>query len=188
MTLKLSLSLSLHSEAMEKEQNKLELPVWDSGSTLYDSFELHSFKRHLDSAIASRSFSLRQCSTTDSDWPRAPLAKASKRISLSVRRFLRSVFTTKSNAPAPESPDIQKRRTSVDGRSRLCRQRGRLDTQKGYGDLPELGSFVRRTVSERFTANSIGILCSWTAVIVAGVQCLFGISEKKNSLSVLQFS
>lgn len=60
--------------------------VWDCDSCLYDSFELRSFKRQLDSAIATRTLSM----------PRGPpltrsLTRSSK-MTRALRKLVHSVF------------------------------------------------------------------------------------------------
>ncbi|KAK2994759.1 hypothetical protein RJ640_001665 [Escallonia rubra] len=79
--------------------NKQQRPVWDCGSSLYDSFELKSFERQLDSAItSSRTLSMPHLSNRQ---PRPPpqqpqsLPKKSSKISRSLQKLLRSVFRPK---------------------------------------------------------------------------------------------
>ncbi|GKD87177.1 hypothetical protein Tco_1358331, partial [Tanacetum coccineum] len=43
---------------------KLEREVWDCESSLYDSFELKSFERQLDSAISARTMSMPHLSSS----------------------------------------------------------------------------------------------------------------------------
>lgn len=81
--------------------------VWDCGSTLYDSFELNSFKRHLDSAIANSARSLSMPHLSDRHIPlvavpppQPPPTTVSKKpfkIPRSLHKFLRSVFKLNNN-------------------------------------------------------------------------------------------
>jgi len=69
-------------KAQEHKQSHYEKPkshVWDCGSTLYDSFELNSFKRQLDSAIATRTFSMSRIPDRQAPPPPPPQASKSKR-------------------------------------------------------------------------------------------------------------
>ncbi|MQL82992.1 hypothetical protein Taro_015468 [Colocasia esculenta] len=69
--------------------------VWDCDSALYDSFELKSFNQQLDSAIATRSYSMPHLSNPAAPPPppasTAPKNKPSK-ISKSINRLLRSLL------------------------------------------------------------------------------------------------
>ncbi|KAJ7945025.1 protein SEH1 [Quillaja saponaria] len=81
--------------------------VWDCGSTLYDSFELKSFKRQLDSAILASTRTLSMPHLPDRRVPLPPtqqqphpqqqatsfnIPKKSSKISRSLHKLLRSVF------------------------------------------------------------------------------------------------
>ncbi|KAK2969886.1 hypothetical protein RJ640_015454 [Escallonia rubra] len=79
--------------------NKQQRPVWDCGSSLYDSFELKSFERQLDSAItSSRTLSMPHLSNRQPrpppQQPQSPPKKSSK-ISRSLQKLLRFVFRPK---------------------------------------------------------------------------------------------
>ncbi|CAH8368696.1 unnamed protein product [Eruca vesicaria subsp. sativa] len=133
---------SLNAENTEKEEekkkennsmkNKKESShVWDCGSSLYDSFELNSFKRQLDSAISASSARTMSMShlpdrrlpllnSLSPESPRLPPPdtscsssgnkKHSNKISRSLQRFLKSVFRPKhhqrlsSSSSTPSSP------------------------------------------------------------------------------------
>ncbi|PON82466.1 hypothetical protein TorRG33x02_217110 [Trema orientale] len=137
--------------------------VWDCGSTLYDSFELNSFKRQLDSAISSssRSFSMPHLQDRRA-LPRPPPApapaKKSSKISRSLNKLLRSVFRPK--------PVFRVQEQSKDGFLLVYDKSGALTTipevpEIDFGGFsPEIGSLVGRTGSERFAASSIGISCA----------------------------
>ncbi|KAJ0255198.1 Avr9/Cf-9 rapidly elicited protein [Hirschfeldia incana] len=125
-----------NEEEKKKENNnmkhkKASSHVWDCGSSLYDSFELNSFKRQLDSAISAssaRTMSMshlpdRRLPLLDSLSPESPIPpppvtscsssgnkKHSNKISRSLQRFLKSVFrpkhhqTLSSSSSTPSSP------------------------------------------------------------------------------------
>ncbi|XP_073109537.1 uncharacterized protein [Elaeis guineensis] len=80
---------------MDKDQNKIPTNslLWDCGSSLYDSFELKSFKRQLDSAIASRCLSMPHLSDPP-PLPPPPVRSTKKhsKFSKSLHKLLRSVF------------------------------------------------------------------------------------------------
>ncbi|KAG1335167.1 hypothetical protein COCNU_03G012860 [Cocos nucifera] len=80
---------------MDKDQNLIPTNslVWDCGSSLYDSFELKSFKRQLDSAIASRCLSMPHLSEPP-PLPPSPVLNPKKhsKFSKSLHKLLRSVF------------------------------------------------------------------------------------------------
>lgn len=100
--------------SQEEKENKFSVSsnysnntVWDCGSTLYDSFELNSFKNQLDSAIASsnilnrtlsmshlpeRRVTVLQKSSSSSSYSSSVMSKKSYKISRSFQNFIRSVF------------------------------------------------------------------------------------------------
>ncbi|XP_013592432.1 PREDICTED: uncharacterized protein LOC106300765 [Brassica oleracea var. oleracea] len=111
------------------KHKKASSHVWDCGSSLYDSFELNSFKRQLDSAISAssaRTMSMshlpdRRLPLLNSLSPESPLPpppvtscsssgnkKHSNKISRSLQRFLKSVFRPKHHqtlsSSTPPSP------------------------------------------------------------------------------------
>ncbi|CAI9762567.1 unnamed protein product [Fraxinus pennsylvanica] len=129
-------------------------PIWDCGSSLYDSFERKAFEKQLDSAITSRTLSMPHLSDRRLQPPATGpqiLNKKSSKLSRSFHKLLRSVFRQKHNksgdgfyvaydtsstlSTIPEAPEF-------DGLS------------------PEIRSLVRRTASDRFTATSIEIYCA----------------------------
>ncbi|KAK2966493.1 hypothetical protein RJ640_019022 [Escallonia rubra] len=148
--------------------NKQQRPVWDCGSSLYDSFELKSFERQLDSAItSSRTLSMPHLSSRQSrpppppQKPQSPPKKSSK-ISRSLQKLLRSVFRPKQQTTTAVF--------RVEERSRdgfyvvYDRSGGGLSTIPEAPETaalsPEMKSLARRTASDRFTATSIGISCA----------------------------
>ncbi|XP_057521126.1 uncharacterized protein LOC130801318 [Amaranthus tricolor] len=68
-------------------------PIWDCGSSLYDSFELNSFQKQLNSAIinSSRTFSMPRLPSEDHRAPPVTPSKKSK-LSRSFQKLLKSVF------------------------------------------------------------------------------------------------
>ncbi|CAA7028364.1 unnamed protein product [Microthlaspi erraticum] len=184
----------------EKEENKKEnnnisnkktsSHVWDCGSSLYDSFELNSFKRQLDSAISAssaRTMSMshlpdRRLPPLDSLSPKSypPPAttsssvakKHSNKISRSLQRFLKSVFRPKqhqslSSSSTPSSPVYKAAGHRGGDKDRyyvVYDKSGSLTTIPESTERevgPEISSLVRKTVSERFPANRVvGISCA----------------------------
>ena len=160
------------SKELRKENRsdqKVKAVVWDCGSSLYDSFELNSFKRQLDSAISSRSLSMPHLSdrrvlpTPEPPAPAPAPAKKPSKISRSINKLLRSMFRPK---PIVRFQDQQ---SKGDGGPIFVvyDKSGSLTTipeapEIDFGAFsPEIGSLVNRTGSERLTAaNSIGISCA----------------------------
>ncbi|KAJ0047980.1 hypothetical protein Pint_15018 [Pistacia integerrima] len=150
----------LHQEAKK--------PVlWDCGSSLYDSFELNSFKRQLDSALVSRSLSMSHLPDHRAPLPPPPPTKkpsSSSKISRSLQKLLKSVFKSKQSSSAM----LKIRQRSSDEYNVYYDKTGALTTipevpEIDFGGLsPEINSLARRTgASERFTATSnIAISCA----------------------------
>ena len=142
--------------------------VWDCGSTLYDSFELNSFKRQLDSAIACRTMSMPHLSDDRRAPPPPPQPpttvnkKTYSKISRSLNKLLRSLFKSKPSS----TPVLRVKEQSQDGFFLVYDRSGALTTipevpEIDFGGFsPEIGSLVKRTGSERFPATSIGISCA----------------------------
>lgn len=148
--------------------------MWDCDSTLYDSVEVKSFERHLDSAIASRTLSMphlpdRRSPTDASELPPAvapPPAhlasnyKKPSKISRSLHKLLRSISIFKSKLSSSN-------RQLRDGVYVLYDKSGALTTIPEAPEIdhlaslsPEVNSSTKRTASERFTATSVGISCA----------------------------
>ncbi|KAG7587671.1 hypothetical protein ISN44_As07g000490 [Arabidopsis suecica] len=146
--------------------------VWDCESTLYDSFELNSFNRQLDSAISSsaRSMSMPHLSPT----PPPPSETTSsltkkqqiptKKISRSLVKLIKSMFRQKqSNAlfkAGHGDVDMDKYYVVFD-------KTGSLTTIPESGESTEMvgseinNSLVRKTTSERIPLSRlVGISCS----------------------------
>ncbi|XP_058096082.1 uncharacterized protein LOC131241308 [Magnolia sinica] len=142
-------------EQNPKQSQESKSLVWDCDSSLYDSFELKSFKRQLDSAIASRSLSMAR----EVDRPQLTTSKRSSKISRSLHKLLRSVFRQK---PASD-PLVRMDDRSEDGFYVVYQRSGGPLGTKGddsVANLPEFDLLVRRTKSERFTdAAALRIPC-----------------------------
>ncbi|XP_047973110.1 uncharacterized protein LOC125215664 [Salvia hispanica] len=139
--------------------NPNHVALWDCGSSLYDSFELKAFERQLGSAINSRSMSMPHLSDSRSQPPPPPPAKksASKIISRSLQRLIRSVFGIRSNSSSKAG--------SGEGFFVVYDKSAALSTipeaPEFDGVSPEIRSLVRRTASDRFSAaTSVGISCA----------------------------
>lgn len=155
-----------------KDSNKImSRPVWDCGSSLYDSFELKSFNQQLDTAIALRTLSmphLREPSQPASAIPR-PIKKRSTKISGSVNRLLRSFFRMRphnsdySRSHKRPPPPEEKKHVFCDRSGQLSTIPEAPETLAELLLSPELNSVPRRTVSDRFalkTTASIRISCA----------------------------
>ncbi|KAA0042691.1 putative inactive serine/threonine-protein kinase slob1 isoform X1 [Cucumis melo var. makuwa] len=151
-----------------KSKSTQSAVVWDCGSSLYDSFELNSLKRQLDSAIASRTLSMphlpgRRCLLPPPPPPPPPPSKRSSKISRSLHKFLRSVFRHKTNS-IPGSFEANPERVDEGFYVLYEDESNSLSAvpEVGFpGFSPEIGSLVRRTTSERFTAaTSMSISCA----------------------------
>ncbi|OWM72174.1 uncharacterized protein LOC116190054 [Punica granatum] len=149
--------------------------VWDCGSTLYDSFELKSFKNQLDSAISSRTLSMPHlpdhCVPTavfDPAVPTQPISSYKKpsKISRSLNKLVRSIFRTKRGSSGSMFR-VKGDRQGRDGFYILYDKSGALTTIPEAPEIdhlaslsPEINSLVRRTASDRFAAPSVGISCA----------------------------
>ncbi|XP_060211026.1 uncharacterized protein LOC132638054 [Lycium barbarum] len=142
--------------------------IWDCGSSLYDSFELKSFERQLDSAIiSSRSLSMphlpdRRVLDSQQQHSTQPVSKkSSSRISRSFQKLLKSVFRAKNQS---NSQLFHQGQHNQDGFYVVYDKSGALTTipegPEYEGLSPEIKSLVRRTGSERFMATSMGISCA----------------------------
>ncbi|XP_019151216.1 PREDICTED: uncharacterized protein LOC109147980 [Ipomoea nil] len=150
--------------------------IWDCGSSLYDSFELKSFERQLDSALASRSLSMPHLSDRrivhDLQPPPPPSQpkrspSSSSRISRSLQKLLKSVFRPKQTSSGGGIKHLFRVPEPSRGGSFYVvydKSGEALSTipEVPESDIlsPEMKSLVRRTASERFTAASIGISCA----------------------------
>ncbi|RRT71549.1 hypothetical protein B296_00031488 [Ensete ventricosum] len=128
--------------------------VWDCGSSLYDSFELKSFMRQLDSAVATRCMSMPHLSETPPRAP-APSEKKRSRFSRSVQKLLRSVLRIKSMFRV----QLQSHGHQEQALHAAYLLSGRLESIPEVSEKetasPEIDIVVRKTVSERFTASTV---------------------------------
>ncbi|EOA33267.1 hypothetical protein CARUB_v10022344mg [Capsella rubella] len=150
-----------------KKKNK----VWDCESTLYDSFELNSFNRQLDSAISSaaRSMSMPHLSHTPpptsetSTWFLTKKQQSPNKISRSLGKLIKSMFGHKqSNTTFKASHG---RGVDMDKYYVVFDKTGSLTTIPESGESTEMvgsetNSLVRKTTSERFPRTRlVGISC-----------------------------
>ncbi|XP_028774849.1 probable serine/threonine-protein kinase pats1 [Neltuma alba] len=169
---------------MENRSSKTKAALWDCGSTLYDSFELNSFKCQLDSAIANSARSLSMPHLSDRGLPAPPpppptMSKKPFKISRSLQKLLRSVFKLNNNNHNHHS--LKKASSVKSSRSsfQVPQKSGErylvvYDKQSGpvLSSIPELPEFemakvspditslVKRSASERFTPTTMGISCA----------------------------
>ncbi|PQM36761.1 uncharacterized protein Pyn_30776 [Prunus yedoensis var. nudiflora] len=136
-------------------------PVWDCGSSLYDSVELDSFKRQLDSAISCRTMSMPHLSDRRV-LPPPPSSFTASHNSLQQKTLVKQALSLNSEASQANIKD---------GFYVVYDKTGALTTipevvphEFDFGGLsPEIGALVGRTTSERLTATStsnIGISCA----------------------------
>lgn len=150
-----------------QDGNKHQL-VWDCGSTLYDSFELNSFNRQLDSAIHSRTMSMPHLvDTTRAPPPPVSNKKQPSKFSRSIQKLFKSMFRFKQSSSSSVLW-LKQRSSHHDEYYVVYDKTGALTTipevpEIDFGGLsPEINSLVvKRTASERFTAAStVGISCA----------------------------
>ncbi|MED6170132.1 hypothetical protein PIB30_027863 [Stylosanthes scabra] len=121
LTLSRHCSCSMHMEKSKEEDQKqfskgrssswpANKSLWDCGSTLYDSYELHSFKRQINSAIVTspRTLSMphltdRRCCRFDQPPPPPPPSSSSNnnksfKISRTFQKLIRFVFKSSSSS------------------------------------------------------------------------------------------
>ncbi|KAJ1386072.1 hypothetical protein SESBI_41114 [Sesbania bispinosa] len=146
--------------------------MWDCGSTLYDSFELNSFKRQLDSAIANshRTLSMSRLPERRVLLPlqpeqQTPSTRKPFKITRSFQKFIRSVFksnnksnTTTSNFQVADNYYTKERFYVVYDKSGPVLST--IPEVPEFEISPEISSLVRRSASERFTATKIAIACA----------------------------
>ncbi|XP_065859015.1 uncharacterized protein [Euphorbia lathyris] len=151
-------------------------PLWDCGSSLYDSFELKSFEKQLYSAIHSRSLSMphlpdRRAAAREKVSPPLPLPpppseskKLPSKISRSVNKFLKSVFKSRQNSPrffrVKDRPGHEYY-VVYDKSGALSTIPEAPEVDFGAFSPENINSLTRRSGSERFTAASMmGISCA----------------------------
>ncbi|XP_034712046.1 uncharacterized protein LOC117934459 [Vitis riparia] len=144
----------------DKSEEEAKSRIWDCDSSLYDSFELKSFKRQLDSAIVSSSRTLSMPHLSDRRPPPPPQVAPSKKpskFSRSFNKLLRSVFRLK---PHPTSLfRVQEPFFFYDKSDALSTipEASEIDYA---GVSPDVNSLVKRSTSDRFSASSVGISCA----------------------------
>ncbi|XP_022733324.1 uncharacterized protein LOC111287219 [Durio zibethinus] len=159
-------------QKMQKTQEGRHL-VWDCGSSLYDSFELNSLKRQLDSAIHSRTMSMPHLVDARAPPPPPPQStlppsvskKQPSKFSRSIYKLFKSMFKFKQSS---SSSVLWLKQRSHEEYYVVYDKTGALTTipeapEIDYGRLsPEINSLaVKRTASERFTtASTIGFYCA----------------------------
>ncbi|XVF10442.1 hypothetical protein REPUB_Repub07fG0183400 [Reevesia pubescens] len=161
-------------QKIQKTQEGKHL-LWDCGSTLYDSFELNSFRRQLDSAIHSRTMSMPHLVDSRAPPPPpppqtttlpAPVSKKQpSKLSRSIQKLFKSMFKFKQSS---SSSVLWLKQRPHEEYYVVYDKTGALTTipevpEIDFGGLsPEINSLVvKRTASERFTAAStVGISCA----------------------------
>ncbi|TKY60708.1 hypothetical protein E2542_SST17807 [Spatholobus suberectus] len=166
----------------EKLNQHSKRNVWDCGSTLYDSYELNSFKRQLNSAIANsprnrRTLSMphlpERCLSLQQPQPPMPNNKSFK-ISRTFQKLLRLVFKSSNKLRISSS---RRNSNSFQVAEKYSKDRLYVVCDKSdqpvlstipelpefeVGVLsPEITSLVRKSASERFMATTtIGVSCA----------------------------
>ncbi|RYR19576.1 hypothetical protein Ahy_B03g064398 isoform A [Arachis hypogaea] len=148
--------------------------VWDCGSTLYDSYELHSFKRQIDSAIASSPRTLSMPHLTDhrrrfhqQPPPSSSSNNKSFKISRTFQKLLRFVFKSSSSNNKfriylEEKYSKERLYVVYDKYDQAVLSTiPELPEFEMGGLSPEISSLVRKSASERFTTPTpIRISCA----------------------------
>ncbi|KAI3822131.1 hypothetical protein L1987_09712 [Smallanthus sonchifolius] len=159
--------MEIQIEKMEKETRtlkaKLKREVWDCESSLYDSFELKSFERQLDSAISTRTMSMPHLSSSSSSVLRQPppshdkpTSKKQSRLIRSLNKLLRAVFRPRHSHSSSRGEAFYVYDTS----SALSTIPELPETVTEFDKLsPDMKSLVTRTRSDRFMPASLGISC-----------------------------
>lgn len=163
--------------------------IWDCGSTLYDSFELNSFQKQLDSAIinSTRTLSMPRLPSQDhrsppQQQPPPPTSWSKKsKLSRSFQKLIKSVFRASKPNTRPNydssSPDHwftekeieEKKMKGVDnGRYFVVFEKpnnglSTIPEVPEFGLSPDIKSLVTKTMSDRFsfkpTTTTDGIYC-----------------------------
>ncbi|XP_057802609.1 uncharacterized protein LOC131017889 [Salvia miltiorrhiza] len=138
-------------KSTESSNNRV---IWDCGSSLYDSFELKSLQKELDSALVSRTLSMPHLSDRRRPPPPPANRKQASRISRSFHKLIRAIFRPKSAKDSGYDEQPGKGFYVVYDRSAP-----KMAEIPEFDELsPELRPLVRRSASARFT--SLGITCS----------------------------
>ncbi|KAE8694631.1 putative GABA transporter 2-like isoform X1 [Hibiscus syriacus] len=144
--------------------------VWDCDRNLYDSFELNSFRRQLDSAISSRTMSMPHLTDSTRAPPNSALRppvskKQSSKLSRSIQKLFKSMFKFRQSS---SSSLLWMKQRSKEEYYVVYDKTGSLTTipevsEIDFGGLsPENNSLgVKRTASDRFpAASTVGISCA----------------------------
>ncbi|KAG4999054.1 hypothetical protein JHK87_020126 [Glycine soja] len=170
---------------MEKSREEKLSQVWDCGSTLYDSYELNSFKRQLNTAIANspsnrRTLSMshlpERCLSSLQSQPQPPMSNNNKsfKISRTFQKLLRFVFKSSNklrisstrNTTSNNISTFQVAEKYANDRLYVVYDKSEpvLSTIPELPEFevgvlsPDITSFVRKSSSERFMATTaIGI-------------------------------
>lgn len=163
--------------------------VWDCESSLYDSFELNSFNRQLDSAIKASSRTLSMPHLPERHAPlSAPesipptitaltkhqtMPKKASKLSKSFKKIMKSVFgssinvTNSTNSPSTKITCSKKQKNSFFVYNRSQSVRVLTTISEVVQESDELGEIplystpvVHRAASERFTAAIVSVSCS----------------------------
>ncbi|CAA7041884.1 unnamed protein product [Microthlaspi erraticum] len=169
----MNLKQNTEESNVHNHKRKINKKVWDCESTLYDSFELNSFNRQLDSAISSsaRSMSMPHHlrspppSETTSSSSSTTKKQSSNKISRSLQKLIKSIFRQKQSTTPFKACD--RHGVDMDKYYVVFDKTGSLTTIPESGESTELvgseinNSLVRKTVSERFPPSRLaGISCS----------------------------
>nr|XP_043613489.1 uncharacterized protein LOC122585421 [Erigeron canadensis] len=168
----------------QKAKLKQQREVWDCESSLYDSFELKSFEKQLDSAISARTMSMPHLSststrprqppppTTNYDHKQQPAAASKKhsRLTRSLNKFLKSVFRPRNYTSSSSSSSRYEGMYGYDTSSALSTIPELPETTVPDFDRlssefdrlsPDMKSLVTRSRSDRFVMpTSVGVSCA----------------------------
>lgn len=129
--------------------------IWDCESSLYDSFELKAFQKHLDYAISSRTLSMPHLSGRRHPPPPPLNKRLPSKISRSFRKLIRSIFRPKSSRITNKDDNFGGEFRYEGSKEGFYMVYDALSTIPEVQEVsPEIRSQVKRSVSERFTAPS----------------------------------
>ncbi|KAE8672500.1 putative GABA transporter 2-like isoform X1 [Hibiscus syriacus] len=151
-----------------QDQKLQKTQVWDCDSNLYDSFELNSFRRQLNSAISSRTMSMPHLTGNTRVPPPNPPSVSKKqqsKLSRSIQKLFKSVFKFRQSS---SSSLLWMKQRSKEEYYVVYDKTGSLTTIPEVSEIhfggfsPENNSLVgKRTASDRFTsASTVGISCA----------------------------
>nr|KYP67381.1 hypothetical protein KK1_013709 [Cajanus cajan] len=168
---KLTLIEEKHNQLLATKSYRSNL--WDCGSTLYDSFELNSFKRQLDSAIANSARTLSMPRLAEHPLhapPKQPppsvvVSRKSFNFSRSFQKLVRSVFKSNNKSTSvgfqvAEKYSRERLYVVYDKSGSVLSTIPELPEFEIGALSPEISSLVRRSASERFTPTAVGVSCA----------------------------